>query len=644
MIKQLINAIFHLVNKGCYREDDFPRRKAMSNYPVDYEAAALNYYYLITRSTLSEVEAKRLEELLEFAEKDSYFAVLTHVIDEFSFKHADLPITDIHQPLKVEKEYRIDSELVDAYIQKLRGEDIGKFDSMVQEYFRLALLPEISEIEAKRMEKILELAEHDSELEIQLRKIDEFTFAHLELLEKSENDKDKGLPQIAKPQATSSDIICSSSAQRNDRHSAQNQGIGFASKLSLRFYRNLACLIAISVLGKVCAPVIFGSLAERFSVGNSLRTDDSTKQFSAAPPLPSVSQKASKNLPASPSPTLPDQNLIPTSPTFSPSVETALKQETGNFETSESETVEAEKQISSHSSMQPFLPSEKEKLPDLDQGLLLNLGQQDSRLLTSLITAHSAKESPNSSKIAQQPTSATSQNASFSTEKDNKLIAGDISLTAQGGNLALNNASIDTMSSGTAASGSVTLNVRDALTSATLSPPSDRSRKVLLNSTADSVGTIVTRIPNGIYLFGQASEPNQAGRGYFVFESNQGKIVGAIYMPKSSFNCAYGEATGQILSLTIIDSFDKSENRYDISLKRTRSVATNGAIQNSVLGDVQLEGYQRLRNASENDSRMLSFCRTNYTKRRTNSRVNQSDKLQRSSNSLLKQAQVSAQP
>lgn len=119
-------------------------------------------------------------------------------------------------------------------------------------------------------------------------------------------------------------------------------------------------------------------------------------------------------------------------------------------------------------------------------------------------------------------------------------------------------------------------------------------------------------LPNGTYLYGQSEKPDEIGKAYFVFEVRQGKVVGALYMPMSSFDCAYGELDPEKVALTVIDSYDRSENPYAIAVERSSSVANRS---NPTMAPVGLEGFQRIQKVSANDQHVLEVCKTNYQKR-----------------------------
>jgi hypothetical protein len=116
-------------------------------------------------------------------------------------------------------------------------------------------------------------------------------------------------------------------------------------------------------------------------------------------------------------------------------------------------------------------------------------------------------------------------------------------------------------------------------------------------------------LPNGVYLYGQSAQPDQVGKAYFVFEVNQGKVLGALYMPRSSFDCTYGKFQSGRVALTVIDSYEKTRHPYAIALVRNTSVATTS---NPALNSINLEGFQPLKKLSEIDKNILSVCKKNY--------------------------------
>ncbi|MBF2026035.1 MAG: hypothetical protein IGS48_04605 [Oscillatoriales cyanobacterium C42_A2020_001] len=112
-------------------------------------------------------------------------------------------------------------------------------------------------------------------------------------------------------------------------------------------------------------------------------------------------------------------------------------------------------------------------------------------------------------------------------------------------------------------------------------------------------------LPDGVYLYGQSTQPNEIGKGYFVFESKKGQVVGALYMPHSSFDCAEGSFKNDQLALTVTNSYDRAANPFEIAIDRTSTVASSGDPSLKV----GLQGFHKLDAVTENDQRMLNTCK-----------------------------------
>lgn len=128
-------------------------------------------------------------------------------------------------------------------------------------------------------------------------------------------------------------------------------------------------------------------------------------------------------------------------------------------------------------------------------------------------------------------------------------------------------------------------------------------------SKASDLSTGDTPLVDGVYVYGQSTEPNQMGSEYLVFEVNQGKVVGGFYMPRSSFDCFYGNVESSKLALTVIDSYEQTPHSYDVALQSEGSVAQAGGETAMPVG---LEGYHRLDAMTEIDQQVLSTCRADY--------------------------------
>jgi hypothetical protein len=112
---------------------------------------------------------------------------------------------------------------------------------------------------------------------------------------------------------------------------------------------------------------------------------------------------------------------------------------------------------------------------------------------------------------------------------------------------------------------------------------------------------------DGIYLYGQSTEPGQVGQGYVVFEKRQGRVTGALYMPHSEYSCFNGtvDNTGE-LAMTV-DGYagDGSSGQ----------VASNDTIPNakedepaSYAYSLELRDFHQLDSVSAADRSLLQKC------------------------------------
>lgn len=129
-----------------------------------------------------------------------------------------------------------------------------------------------------------------------------------------------------------------------------------------------------------------------------------------------------------------------------------------------------------------------------------------------------------------------------------------------------------------------------------------------------------TSIPDGTYLYGQSSEPEQIGKEYIVFEARQGKVVGALYMPSSEYSCFQGTVDANQMNLTVANPYDQTAFSHTIArTQRSQIAAAGGQINLENTYDslsyphaVGLEGYQAINQISENDQQILSSCLNEY--------------------------------
>ncbi|WP_137455097.1 hypothetical protein [Halomicronema hongdechloris] len=113
-------------------------------------------------------------------------------------------------------------------------------------------------------------------------------------------------------------------------------------------------------------------------------------------------------------------------------------------------------------------------------------------------------------------------------------------------------------------------------------------------------------LADGRYLYGQVPEANRDDTTYMVFELQDGKMVGAFYQPRSSFDCFQGQIQADTMALTVIDSYDQTAFNYEVALqdRSTLVAGVAGTAANPV-------GYHRISSLSELDHRLLDTCQAN---------------------------------
>ncbi len=125
-------------------------------------------------------------------------------------------------------------------------------------------------------------------------------------------------------------------------------------------------------------------------------------------------------------------------------------------------------------------------------------------------------------------------------------------------------------------------------------------------------------IPDGTYLYGQSSEPQQIGKEYLVFEARQGNVVGAVYMPGSEYSCFKGTLASNQMSLKVANSYNQTALAHTMAAQPAQVAAAGGEVnlQNtydsiSYPHTIRLEDYKPLGKVSDNDKQILNSCRSN---------------------------------
>jgi hypothetical protein len=112
-------------------------------------------------------------------------------------------------------------------------------------------------------------------------------------------------------------------------------------------------------------------------------------------------------------------------------------------------------------------------------------------------------------------------------------------------------------------------------------------------------------LQNGTYLYGQSAKAGQIGATYLVFEVTQNNVVGAFYMPHSSFDCFNGTLQNNQMALTVRNSYENTQYPYAVALQK-QSVSASTATAPTPVG---LQGFHPIKRLSANDQRLLSTCK-----------------------------------
>ncbi len=88
----------------------------------------------------------------------------------------------------------------------------------------------------------------------------------------------------------------------------------------------------------------------------------------------------------------------------------------------------------------------------------------------------------------------------------------------------------------------------------------------LLSQPTRAAGNPAPTMPtNGVYLYGEAAEADQVGKGYVVFSQRNGRVIGAFYHPSSEFSCFSGAIADNQLRVTPTEGEDASQQAMSLS-------------------------------------------------------------------------------
>lgn len=116
-------------------------------------------------------------------------------------------------------------------------------------------------------------------------------------------------------------------------------------------------------------------------------------------------------------------------------------------------------------------------------------------------------------------------------------------------------------------------------------------------------------LTDGVYLYGETEQPDQIGAAYMVMQVDGDQVVGALYMPHSSFDCFQGAIRENQLDLTVVNSYDRTTRDYSLAVQSEDYVAS---IDDPVATPARLNGMYNLSEVSANDHRILETCKADF--------------------------------
>ncbi|MEH2376820.1 hypothetical protein [Nostoc sp.] len=116
---------------------------------------------------------------------------------------------------------------------------------------------------------------------------------------------------------------------------------------------------------------------------------------------------------------------------------------------------------------------------------------------------------------------------------------------------------------------------------------------------------------DGVYLYGQSPKPNQLGQAYIIFQKQQEKVTGVLYMPQSEFNCFQGtlNPSGE-LAMTVNGSANEASSNQSNQVATSSRLPKVGEDESSSYAySVALQDFYRLNSITASDRRTLQMCK-----------------------------------
>lgn len=132
--------------------------------------------------------------------------------------------------------------------------------------------------------------------------------------------------------------------------------------------------------------------------------------------------------------------------------------------------------------------------------------------------------------------------------------------------------------------------------------PSERGFQLNQSHYAQPTAVVLA---NGVYLYGQQPVRDQLAAVYLILAAHNGEVVGAFYMPSSSFDCVQGEIDAEKLALTVMDSYLQETAPYALTLNAPAAdVATR---EGAIAPPPNIDGFYPL-SVNDRDLELLAIC------------------------------------
>jgi hypothetical protein len=92
---------------------------------------------------------------------------------------------------------------------------------------------------------------------------------------------------------------------------------------------------------------------------------------------------------------------------------------------------------------------------------------------------------------------------------------------------------------------------------------------------------------DGIYLYGEAPQPDQIGKGYVLFQQKNQKVVGALYYPRSEYECFTGSRKQSLLDIQAIGAYEANVVELTINLSQLHPIPVISKNEQRILSDCQ---------------------------------------------------------